>query len=159
MPTSALALVLAASVATSDEPSTRLELQVPVEVTLVGLTWGVRPELLVRPGEVGTVSRLRVAVGVFIGRDQVFLPLSLGYRAVFRQGRIVQPAVGAGLELQHRLVSDLAPVRQFGVYVEGGVGFAVSPRLSLGLMVALDLMLVGGPGIGLGPRLFAGWRF
>jgi hypothetical protein len=41
--------VLAASVATSDESSTRLELQVPVEVTLVGLTWGVRPELLVRP--------------------------------------------------------------------------------------------------------------
>ncbi|MBL8921338.1 MAG: hypothetical protein JNJ54_20935 [Myxococcaceae bacterium] len=159
MRTSALGLALVASVALAEEPSTRLELQVPFEVTLVGLTWGVRPELLIRPGEAGTVSRVRVAVGVFAGKDQVFLPLSVGYRAVFRQGRLVQPAVGAGLELQHRLVSDLAAVRQFGVYVEGGVGFSVTPRLSFGLMVSLDLMLVGGPGIGLGPRLFAGWRF
>lgn len=136
----------------------RFELVAPLEVTLVGLTFGVRPELLFRPGAVGTVSRLRLAFGVLGGPDQLFLPLSLGYRAQFRQDSVVQPAVGLGVELQHRVVSDLPAVRQFGVYLEGGVGFAVSPHLSLSAMFSMDLMLVGGPGVGFGPRLGVGWR-
>jgi len=137
----------------------RFELAVPLEVTLVGLTFGVRPELLFRPGEAGTVSRLRLAFGVLGGPDQLFLPLSLGYRAQFRQDSVVQPAVGLGIELQQRVVNDLPAVRQFGVYLEGGVGFAVSPHVSLSALFGMDLMLVGGPGIGFGPRIAAGWRF
>jgi hypothetical protein len=153
----ALLTVLVATGAWAQE--SRFELAVPAEVTLVGLTFGVRPELLFRPGEPGTVSRLRLAFGVLAGKDQLFLPLSLGYRAQFRQAHVVQPMLGAGLELQHRLVSDFEPVRQFGVYLEAGVGFAVSPRVSVGLMFGMDLMLFGGPGFGFGPRLAAGWRF
>lgn len=159
MRTSAMALGLLASMAAANEPQSRFEVQLPVEVTLVGLTWGVRPEFLIRPGEPGSVSRLRVAIGVLAGKDQIFLPLSVGYRAVFRQGQLVQPSLGAGLELQHRIVEDLAPIRQWGVYLEGGVGFSVTPQLSLGAMVSMDVMLLGGPGIGLGPRIFAGWHF
>lgn len=136
----------------------RFELAVPVEVTLVGLTAGVRPELLFRPGDPGSVSRLRLAFGVLGGPDQLFLPLSLGYRAQFRQASIVQPAVGAGLELQHRIVDDLKPVRQLGVYLEFGVGFAIREHLSLSAMFGMDLMLIV-PGVGFGPRLAAGWRF
>jgi len=107
----------------------RFTLGLPVEVTLVGLTYGVRPEVLYRFGGVGTVSRLRLAVGVLDGPDQLFVPLSLGYRAVFRQAHRVRPEVGAGLELQHRLVSDFDAVRQYGVYVEGGLG---SPSIAAG---------------------------
>lgn len=136
----------------------RFEVGLPLEVTLVGLTVGVRPELLFRPGAPGTVSRLRVAFGVLGGPDQLFLPLSLGYRAQFRQSSIVQPIVGAGLELQHRLVDDLPAVRQFGFYGEFGVGFAVGPQLSLSALFGFDLMLIV-PGLGFGPRLGAGWRF
>jgi len=44
------------------------------------------------------------------------------------------------------------------VYVEVGVGIAATPRLAFGLMVAIDVMLYGGPGAGLGPRVFASWR-
>ncbi|MDP1829305.1 MAG: hypothetical protein Q8L48_38930 [Archangium sp.] len=157
MRTSALLTALLASAAAAQD--SRFEVNVPVEVTLVGLTFGVRPELLFRPGEPGSVSRLRLAFGVLGGPDHLFLPLSLGYRAQFRQAHVVQPAVGLGLELQHRLVNDLAPVRQFGAYLEGGVGFAVSPRVSVSVMLGLDLMLFGGPGFGFGPRLAAGWRF
>lgn len=136
----------------------RFEVGLPLEVTLVGLTVGVRPELVFRPGAPGTVSRLRVAFGVFGGPDQLFLPLSLGYRAQFRQASIVQPIVGLGLELQHRLVDDLPPVRQFGFYGEVGVGFAVTQHLSLSAVFGFDLMLIV-PGIGFGPRLGASWRF
>lgn len=36
---------------------------------------------------------------------------------------------------------------------------SVPVEVTLGLIVGLDLMLVGGPGIGIGPRLGFGWRF
>ena len=171
-----LTLVLSSGALAQDG---RFELAVPAEVTLVGLTFGVRPELLFRPGEPGSVSQLRLAFGVLGGPDQLFLPLSLGYRAQFRRAHVVQPAVGVGLELQHRLAFDLPAVTQFGVYLELqhrlafdlpavtqfgvylelGVGFAVSPRVTLSAMFGADLMLFGGPGFGFGPRLAAGWRF
>lgn len=132
----------------------RFEFGVPVEVTLVGLTGGLRPEVLFRPGGLATVSRIRIAVGFFGGPEQFFLPVSLGYRAVFRQGQVVQPLVGVGLELQHRFVSDLTPVRAFGGYLEGGVGFEVARGWSVGVLLAVDVMVVGMPGFGLGPRAF-----
>jgi hypothetical protein len=136
----------------------RFTVVLPAEVTVVGLTYGVRPEVLYRYGDRDAVSRLRLAVGLLDGPDQLFIPLSVGYRAVFRQARRVQPEVGGGVELQHRLVPDFHAVRQYGVYVEGGVGVAVNDRLSLGLMVAIDVMLFGGPGVGLGPRVFASYQ-
>lgn len=151
--------VLLAGALAGAQPSTRFELGVPLEVTLVGLTFGVRPELLFRPGDETSVSRVRLAVGVLGGRDQLFVPVSLGYRAQFRQGAVVQPLVGAGVELQHRWVNDLPLVQQFGFYAEGGVSFAASRRLDVALVLGVDLMLWGGPGIGLGPRLGVGWRF
>ncbi|MBK7078282.1 MAG: hypothetical protein IPH44_39065 [Myxococcales bacterium] len=159
-----LAVLLAATAARADPPDecatapARFTIAVPAEVTVVGLTYGLRPEVAYRPGALGSASRLRLAVGVLDGPDQLFVPLSLGYRAMFRGRQRVQPAVGAGVELQHRLVSDYPAVRQYGVYVEVGVGIAATPRLAFGLMVAIDVMLYGGPGAGLGPRVFASWR-
>ncbi len=161
---SLFALVLATAAARADAPDrcatapARFTLALPAEITVVGLTYGARPEVLYRPGAPASASRLRLAVGVLDGPDQLFIPLSLGYRAVFRGRHRVQPAVGAGVELQHRLVSDYPAVRQYGVYVEGGVGVAATPRLAFGVMVAIDVMLYGGPGAGLGPRVFASWR-
>jgi hypothetical protein len=100
------------------------------------------------------VSRLRFAVGLFAGPEQLFLPISLGYRAVFRQGAVVQPLVGVGVELQHRFVSDLPAVRAFGGYLEGGVGFEVARGWTVGALLAVDVMVVGMPGFGFGPRAF-----
>lgn len=156
MRTSALVAVLVASVALAGEPS-RVELGVGGEVTLIGLTWGARPELLVRLGEPGSVSRLRFAVGLLAGREQVFVPVSVGYRAVFRQSATVQPMVGLGLEQQNRSVPDLEVVRQLGGYLEGGVGVVLARGFSLGVALSLDVMIFGGPGVGLGPRVFFTW--
>jgi hypothetical protein len=154
-----LVAVLCAASANAEAASSRFELNVAAEVTLVGLTFGVRPELLFRPGDEGTVSRLRLAVGVLAGPDQLFVPLSLGYRAQFRQAQVVQPLVGVGVELQHRFVSDLSPVRQFGAYLEFGVGFAITQHFALQAILGADLMVLGGPGFGFGPRLGVGWRW
>lgn len=159
----ALALGEAPAVATAPpaapEKPSWLEVGLHGEVTLVGLTGGVRGELLFRLGPPGVASRLRLSLGVLGGPDQLFIPVSLGYRAVYRQRATVQPLFGVGLEVQHRLVSDAPVVRQLGVYLEGGVGFAVLPaRLTLGALLGLDVMFLGGPGVGLGPRIFLTWR-
>ena len=46
------------------------------------------------------------------------------------------------------------PVRAFGGYLEGGVGFEVAPGWSVGALLAVDVMVVGMPGFGFGPRVF-----
>jgi len=152
-------VLLGAASAHAGAGSSRVELNVAAEVTLVGLTAGVRPELLFRPGGDGTVSSLRLAVGVLAGPDQLFVPLSFGYRAQFRQAAVVQPLVGLGVELQHRFVRDFAPVRQLGGYLELGLGFAATRHVGVQVIAGADLMVLGGPGFGFGPRLGVGWRF
>lgn len=167
MRTSALFVLLACASASAEELTeapeperfaSRFELGLPVEVTLVGLTAGVRPEVLYRPGEPGTVSRVRFAIGFFGGPDQFFLPVSLGYRAVFRQAHLVQPLVGAGLEYQGRFVSDFHPVHAFGAYLEGGVAFQVAARWSVGALLSMDVMFFGTPGFGLSPRVLVSFK-
>lgn len=161
MRTEALALVLAASGALAQEAKTPtwLELGLHGEATLVGLTWGARAELLFRLGPEGTASRLRLSVGVLGGPDQLFIPVSLGWRAVYRQHATVRPIFGAGLELQNRLATGHDIVRLYGAYLEGGVGFALAGgRFTVGALAGLDVMLFGGPGVGLGPRVFVTWR-
>jgi hypothetical protein len=136
------------------ELAQRFTLGLPAEVTLVGLTYGARPEVLYRFGERGSRSRIRLAVGLLDGPEQLFVPISLGYRAIFRQDGVVRPSVGAGVEMQQRFVPDYMTVRQYGVYVEGGLEIAFAPKWSVGTIVALDVMVAGGKGAGLGPRLF-----
>ncbi|MBP9087656.1 MAG: hypothetical protein KBG15_16155 [Kofleriaceae bacterium] len=131
----------------------RFTVGLPAEVTVVGLTMGIRPEVLYRFGCAGTRSRLRAAIGVLNGPDQFFVPVSVGYRAIFRQRSTVTAMVGVGGEWQNRIVSDLPTVRQYGLYLEGGVGIKATARFTIDFAVALDVMVFGGPGIGLGPRL------
>jgi hypothetical protein len=140
-------------------PTSGIELGFPAEVTLVGLTAGVRPEVLFRLGEPGARSRLRVAAGVFVGPDQLFVPVSVGYRVVFRQNALVQPMLGFGAEVQFRFVSDVAPVPALGAYLEGGVAVQLIDHWSLGLAVTTDLMIWFTPGFGFGPRATLGYRF
>jgi hypothetical protein len=141
--------------AATESPSAahRFTIGLPAEVTLVGLTLGIRPEVLYRFGCAGARSRLRVAIGLLDGPDQFFVPVSVGYRAIFRQRSTVNPMVGAGGEMQNRMVSDFPTVRQYGVYLEGGLGIKATQRLTFDFAAALDVMLLGGPGAGLGLRL------
>ena len=156
----ALAAALPGAPAVAAEPGAAGAVSVTLggEVTLVGLTGGARAELLYRPGAPGTASRLRLALGAFSGPDQVFVPFSLGYRAQYRDGKLLQPLVGVGLEVQHRVVSDLPLVQQFGLYGEAGLALGLPGGFCLGGVFSFDLMFFGGPGFGFGPRLFLAFR-
>ncbi len=131
-----------------------------LEASVVGFSLGPRAELLYRLGAPGSVSHLRTTTGALIGPEFVFVPVGVGYRAVFRQDKTVQPLVGLGYEA-HCFFTHEGPVfaQWATVYLEGGVGFALDDRFSLGGAVSADWSFANEPGPGLQGRLFGGMRF
>lgn len=139
-----------------DRPFTAL---LGLEASLVGLSFGPRAELLYRLGSPGSVSHLRTTLGVLIGPEFVFVPAGLGYRAVFREGKTVQPLVGLGYEAHFFVTKGPIFVQWATVYLEAGSGFAITDRFSVGAAVSMDWSFAGEGGPGLQTRLFSGLRF
>ena len=130
-----------------------------LEVSVVGLSYGPRFELLWRFGAPGTVSHLRTTIAVLPGPEFVFVPIGLGYRAVFRQDKTLQPLVGIGYEA-HLFLTDGPVFAQWAaLYLEGGAGVAVSDRVSVGAAVSVDWTFAGEQGPGLQGRVFGGLKF
>ena len=139
-----------ATPASAGEPWwSHMEVGLTSEVTLVGLTGGSRLELMYRPGRLGSAHRLRLAAGVLSGPDLNYAPVALGYRAVLRSTKTVQPILGIGFEYQNRWVNDAPAARQFGMYGEAGVQFGVLRDLALGTVAGFDATFVGYGGIGI----------
>ena len=152
----ALVLFLVSGAARADAWWSHLEVGLWPEVTLVGLSGGARAELAYRPGRVGTASRIRLAPGVLGGPEFTYVPVALGYRAIFRSAAIVQPILGTGLEFQYRWVSE-TDARQLAWYGEVGVQFAPRPDLAVGVVASLDWAFAGPPGAGLVLRAGVTW--
>lgn len=144
------------AVESEDRPFTAL---LDLEASVIGLSFGPRVELLRRLGSPGSVSHLRTTVGALDGPEFVFVPMGLGYRAVFRQDKTVQPLVGLGYEAHFFVTKGPVFVQWAAVYLEAGSGFAITDRLSVGSAVSVDwsFLVEGGPG--LQTRLFSGLRF
>ncbi|HEY3450384.1 MAG TPA: hypothetical protein VGK67_28780 [Myxococcales bacterium] len=139
-----------ATPATVDEPLSdpaRLTLIGSPEVNLVGLSYGLRLELDYRPFEPGTVSRFRLAVAFDYGAEFFYLPVALGYRAVFRQSGTVRPLVGLGLELQSFFITDAPTIRKVTGFLEGGVLFAFDAHWEAGLVASLEYAPSFSPGL------------
>ena len=64
----------------------------PAEVDLVGLAFGVRPELLWRP--FGGATHVRVATGLMVGPELAFVPFSLSVRGDGSQRGACTPSPG-----------------------------------------------------------------
>jgi hypothetical protein len=154
------ALACAAGPARADDAPGRWTVQLDAEASVIGESYGPRAELLWRVGGAYAVSHVRIAAGYLVGPELSLAPISLGYRAVFRGARRIQPWVGAGWE-NHHFVLDATPDvhRWLVLYVEGGCGVEVRPRLTLGVATSLDLALLRDIGPGLQLRAYAAWRF
>lgn len=130
-----------------------------LEASVIGLSFGPRAELLWRFGAPGSVSRLRTTIGVMPGPELVFVPIGIGYRAVFREHAIVRPFAGLGYEAHFFLTDGPAYAQWAAIYFEGGCAFGVTDRVSIGAATSLDWTLVGERGPGLQGRVFGGYRF
>lgn len=131
-----------------------------LDAALVGLSFGPRADLLYRLGPKGTWSHLRTTAGILFGPEFVFVPVGIGYRAVFRQDKTVQPLVGIAYESHFFLAdTDHVFVQWGALCLEAGTGFALSDRVALGAAVQLEFSFIGEPGPGLAPRVFGAFRF
>ncbi len=129
------------------------------EVDVVGLAYGVRPEVLYRPFGADGSTHVRLAFGVLPGPEYTFVPIDLGWRQIFRRGDIVQPVVGAGFEEQFYVISDADTVQRPVIYLEGGVDFRIWKAAYLGVHLAPDISAFVRPGFGLATRLAFRWDF
>lgn len=151
MPTSLAALLLSSALCATPAWLGRLTAGLGAEVNVIGLSLGPRLELAYRPFEPLSASRIRVAVAVDPGPEFVYLPVALGYRAVFRQDKTVRPLLGAGLELQQFLISDAPTERRLSTYWEAGLLLGFAGRWETGPLASFE------NGFGFKPGLSLRW--
>ena len=113
----------------------RVSIGVPAEVDLVGLAFGVRPELLWQPFHADGAAQLRVATGLMVGPELVFVPVSLTMRGRLRPKAVVHPILGTGAELQTFYSSGHPAVARLAWLGELGLDVDVGDRWSIGLVL------------------------
>ena len=127
--------LLAATALAGPLAADRFSVGLPAEVDLVGLAFGVRPEVTWQPIGPESALQLRVATGLMLGPELVFVPLSATVRGRFFPRGRVHPILGAGAELQTFYASDHPVVARASTVFELGVEVTVSGPWSVGLVV------------------------
>lgn len=153
MPTSLLVAAALAGPLDAD----RFSVGVPAEVDLVGLAFGVRPELLWRPVKADGATHLRVATGVMAGPELVFVPLSATVRGRWFPKGDVHPMLGTGAELQTFYSSGHPPVARVAWVGELGLDVDVAERWSVGLVLEPGFAPRPLIGFGMAARLGVVW--
>jgi hypothetical protein len=126
---------------------------VPAEVDLVGLAFGLRPELTWRPFGAQTATHFRVATGLMAGPELLFVPASLGVRGRwFPRGR-VHPVAGFVAELQGFWSSGHPFVVRPSFGIELGVDVTITGTWSVGLIVEPGFAPKPDFGFGMAARL------
>ena len=131
----------------------RFTVGLPAEVDLVGLAFGVRPELLWRPIQPDGAFHLRTATGVMVGPELTLVPVSLGVREVFFPRRRVRPGLGIGMQLQSFFPRQHAPVFRLDQYLELTLDVAISETWRAGLQLSPEFGMVPGFGLGMAARV------
>jgi hypothetical protein len=150
-------LLLASSVASAEPVGAaspdRFSVGMPAEVDLVGLAFGVHPELLYRPVQPDGAFHLRLAPGLMVGPELAFGPVGLGVREILFPRKRVRPHAGLGVQLQTFVpYGHVAKVR-LDMTMELGLDVRVAERWRVGMNLSPELGLVGGFGFGMAARL------
>lgn len=134
-------------------PPASIQFGLPAEVALVGLSFGLRPEVTW-----GTPAhRLRLAVGALAGPELVFLPVTAGYRLNLLPQRRLHPQLGLGWEWQNFLTGG-EPVTRGAAMMELGLLGDLDGRWSVGGHLTSDFALVGGLGFGMTAQIGVWYR-
>ena len=123
------------------------------ELTVIGLSYGVRLELLY---DLSTQRShlLRFAPGFLYSAEFLYLPVALGYQ--FHFGKASSPVrffIGAGLEYQLRMIADGRDAHQGALYSELGLTMAPNRSMSIEVVLFSDWAFLGPMGPGAGARV------
>ncbi|TNE85256.1 MAG: hypothetical protein EP330_26375 [Deltaproteobacteria bacterium] len=151
----ALAVGLGLSTPAAALETDRFSLGLPAEVDLVGLAFGVHPELLFRPIQPDGALHLRFAPGLMVGPELAFVPIALGVREVMFPRKRVRPFLGTGLQLQNFVPYGHPVLTRLDMALELGVDVRVADQWGVGLQLSPEIGLVGGFGFGMAVRLGA----
>lgn len=124
----------------------------PIEADLVGLAFGVHPELTWRPFRADGAFHVRAATGVMVGPELALVPLSLGVREVFFPRQMVRPGLGVGVQLQNFFPYGHEPVTRLDQYLEFSLDVRVQEGLRIAAALSPEFGLVGGFGLGFAAR-------
>ncbi len=158
MPGSLLAALLALAAladARADEQAPaaeRLSVGLPVEVTLVGLSYGLHPELLYRPFRPDGLLNLRAATGLMVGPELSLVPVSAGLRVSFLREQRFHPGLGVGVQLQTFLPREHEAVLRLDNYYELTASYEVAEGWHAGLQLSPELGVVPNFGLGMAAR-------
>jgi hypothetical protein len=133
---------------------TALWFGLPLEYDVIGDNYGVRPEVVAG----GPVHGLRAAIGALPSRENLFVPVSVGWRARTGPDARGHALFGAGGDVQSFWFSDAPPHARFAYHGELGGSWSASDRVDLGALLVPELAIYGVPGIGLGVRVAAWLR-
>lgn len=131
----------------------RLSVGLPLEMDLVGLAFGLHPELLWTPFDANGAFHLRAATGLMWGPELGLLPVSLGVREVFFPTRMVRPGLGAGVQLQSFFPNGHPPVSRLDMTMELTLDARVAEGWRVGMQLSPEFGMVGGFGLGMAARL------
>ena len=130
--------------AQADIDPASLSVGVPIEVDIVGLAFGVHPELLWRPIAADSGFHLRAAVGVMAGPELTLIsPLALGLRQEFAPRRMIQPGIGTGLQWQSFAVYGDGVHHRMDMYMEATIHVEVHEHYDVGLQLSPEIGMMG----------------
>lgn len=152
MRTSLAAALLLAPMSAAAVEAERFSLGLPAEVDLVGLAFGVHPELLFRPVQPDGAFHLRFAPGLMIGPELAFVPIGFGIREVALPRKRVRPFAGAGVQVQNFVPYGHPVVTRLDMTLELGVDAQVADDWRVGLQLSPEVGLAGGFGFGMAVR-------
>lgn len=135
-----------------------LTLGVPLEVDVVGLAYGIHPEVVWYPFPTSGAG-FRAAFGLLPGPEYFYWPVEVGYRHEwFRRGDL-RPHVGAGFQQQSFLVDGDEIFSRPMVYGEFGARLRVWTDGWVGLQLSPEAGFWTRPGFSLASRVTLQWDF
>lgn len=151
-----ISTILCASLLSGEAQALEAEnfsLGVPLEADVVGLAFGVHPELLWRPFDPVGRFHLRAATGIMAGPELALVPVSLGFRQMLRPEKVFRPGFGAGVQFQAFLPYGHELVPRLDQYYEFYFDVATSDSLRVTAALSPEFGWVGGFGLGMAARL------
>lgn len=137
----------------------RVSIGANLQVDLLGLAIGIRPEVLYRPFRATRGFNLRFGFGLLPGPEYFFLPIDVGWRQHFVPHHRVTLELGAGYEQQFFFVRDAAAVTRGYVFAELGLAVRVVSRAWIGVQFVPGWAPFSHPGPGIATRLGFRWDF
>ena len=109
--------------------TTGLSFVIPTEVTVVGLTYGIKPELVYTPFEQAKWLEAKASFGVMPGPEYFSTPLSLGIRGRYFDFAL-HPMAGIAITEDFIWISDAPPVIRTGVEMDLGLSYDINQQWS-----------------------------